>query len=64
MTAVKAGIRARFGLALMLVVALVAVGSAAMNLLIPRRFYVPTALLLALLAILVAVRVGGCSARG
>jgi membrane protease YdiL (CAAX protease family) len=63
MTAVKAGIRARFGLALMLVVALAAVGNAATNVLIPPPFYVPTALLLALLAILVAVRVGGCSAR-
>jgi membrane protease YdiL (CAAX protease family) len=63
MTAVKAGTRARFGLALLLVVALAAVGNAATNLLIPPPFYVPTALLLAVLAILVAVRVGGCSAR-
>lgn len=63
MTAVKAGIRARFELALMLVVALAAVGNAATNVLIPPPFYVPTALLLALLAVLVAVRVGGCGPR-
>jgi CAAX protease family protein len=63
MTAVKAGIRARFGLALTLMVALVAVGNAATNVLIPPLFYVPTALLLALLAVLVAVRVGGCTTR-
>jgi membrane protease YdiL (CAAX protease family) len=63
MTAVKAGTRARFGLALALVVALAAVGNAATNVVIPPPLYVPTALLLALLVILVAVRVGGCSAR-
>ena len=63
MTAVKAGIRARFGLALMLVVALAVAGNAAINLLIPAPLYVFVALLLALLAVLVAVRVGGCGAR-
>ena len=63
MTAVKAGTRARFGLTLGLVVALAAVGNAAINLLIPAPLYVFVALLLALLAVLVAVRVGGCSTR-
>ena len=63
MTAAKAGTRARFGLTLGLVVALAAVGNAAINLLIPAPLYVFVALLLALLAVLVAVRVGGCSTR-
>jgi uncharacterized protein len=63
MTAVEGGIRARFGLALALVVTLAVAGNAATNLLVPPPFYVPTALLLALLAVLVAVRVGGCGAR-
>ena len=64
MTAAKAGSRARFGLTLGLVVALAVVGNAATNLVIPAPLYVPTALLLALRAVLVAVRVGGCSACG
>jgi membrane protease YdiL (CAAX protease family) len=63
MTAAKAGTRARFGLALLLGMVLAVVGNAATNLVIPPTLYVPTALLLALLAILVAVRVGGCDAR-
>lgn len=46
-----------------LVVALAAAGNAATNLLVPAALYVPTALLVALLAVLVAVRVGGCGAR-
>jgi membrane protease YdiL (CAAX protease family) len=63
MTAVEAGTRGRFGLTLALVVALAVACNAATNLLIPPPLYVPTALLLALLAILIAVRVGGCSAH-
>lgn len=63
MIAVEAGTRGRFGLALGLVVALAVAGNAAMNLLVPSPLYVPAALLLALLAVLVAVRVGGCDAR-
>jgi CAAX protease family protein len=63
MIAVEAGIRARFGLALALVLALAVAGNAATNLLIPSPLYVPAALLLAVLAVLVAVRVGGCDAR-
>lgn len=63
MIAVEAGIRGRFGLALGLVVALAVAGNAAMNLLVPPPLYVLGALLLALLAVLVAVRVGGCGAR-
>jgi len=53
----------RPGLAMALVVALAAAGNAATNLLVPAALYVPTALLVALLAVLVAVRVGGCGAR-
>ena len=63
MSTVEAGIRARFGLALGLVVALAVAGNAATNLLLPSPLYVPAALLLAVLAVLVAVRVGGCNAR-
>jgi membrane protease YdiL (CAAX protease family) len=63
MTAVEAGTRDRFGLALALLVALAVAGNAATNLLVPPPLYVPAALSLALLAVLVAVRVGGCSAR-
>jgi uncharacterized protein len=63
MIAAEAGTRGRFGLALALVVALAVVGNAATNLLIPAPLYVPAALSLALLAVLVAVRVGGCSIR-
>jgi uncharacterized protein len=63
MTAAEAATRSRFGLALALVLALAVAGNAAMNLLIPPPLYVPAALLLALLAVLVAVRVGGCDAR-
>jgi len=62
MIAVEAGIRGRFGLALALVVALAVAGNAAMNLLVPPPLYVFVALLLAVLAVLVAVRVGGCNA--
>jgi membrane protease YdiL (CAAX protease family) len=62
MSTVEAGIRARFGLALGLVVALAVAGNAATNLLLPSPLYVPAALLLAVLAVLVAVRVGGCDA--
>ena len=62
MIAVEAGIRGRFGLTLALVVALAVAGNAAMNLLIPPPLYVFVALLLAVLAVLVAVRVGGCDA--
>jgi len=46
-----------------LAVALAAAGNAATNLLVPAALYVPAALLVALLAVLVAVRVGGCGAR-
>jgi membrane protease YdiL (CAAX protease family) len=46
-----------------LVVALAAAGNAAINLLVPAALYVPAAVLVALLAVLVAVRVGGCGAR-
>jgi uncharacterized protein len=63
MTAAEAATRSRFGLALALVLTLAVAGNAAMNLLIPPPLYVPAALLLALLAVLVAVRVGGCDAR-
>ena len=63
MSAVEAGIRGRFGLALALVVALAVAGNAATNLLVPSPLYVPAALLLAVLPVLVAVRVGGCDAR-
>jgi membrane protease YdiL (CAAX protease family) len=63
MSTVEAGIRDRFGLALGLVVALAVAGNAATNLLLPSPLYVPAALLLAVLAVLVAVRVGGCDAR-
>jgi membrane protease YdiL (CAAX protease family) len=45
------------------VVALAAAGNAATNLLVPAALYVPAAILVALLAVLVAVRVGGCGAR-
>jgi CAAX protease family protein len=62
MIAAEAGTRGRFGLALALVVGLAVVGNAATNLLVPPPLYVLAALLLALLAVLVAVRVGGCSA--
>ena len=63
MSAVEAGTGGRFGLALALVVALAVAGNAATNVLIPPPLYVFAALLLALLVVLVAVRVGGCSAR-
>jgi CAAX protease family protein len=63
MIAVEAGSRGRFGLALALVVALAVAGNAATNVLIPPPLYVFAALLLALLVVLIAVRVGGCSAR-
>ena len=63
MTAAQAATRSRFGLALALVLTPAVAGNAAMNLLIPPPLYVPAALLLALLAVLVAVRVGGCDAR-
>jgi uncharacterized protein len=63
MSTVEAGIRARFGLALGLVVALAVAGNAATNLLLPSPLYVPAALLLAVVAVLVAVWVGGCNAR-
>jgi membrane protease YdiL (CAAX protease family) len=63
MSAVEASTRGRFGLALGLVVVLAVAGNAALNLLIPPPLYVPAALLLAALAVLVAVRVGGCDAR-
>ena len=63
MSTVEAGIRGRFGLALGLVVALAVAGNAATNLLVPSPLYVPAALLLAVLPVLVAVRVGGCDAR-
>jgi len=53
----------RFGLAMTLVVALAAAGNAATNLLLPAALYVPAALLIALLAVLIAVRIGGCDAR-
>jgi membrane protease YdiL (CAAX protease family) len=46
-----------------LVVALAAAGNAATNLLLPAALYVPAAVLVAALALLVAVRVGGCGAR-
>jgi len=46
-----------------LVVTLAAAGNAASNLLVPAALYVPAAVLVALLAVLVAVRVGGCGAR-
>jgi uncharacterized protein len=46
-----------------LVVALAAAGNAATNLLAPAALYVPTALLVAVLAVLIAVRLGGCDAR-
>jgi hypothetical protein len=62
MSAVEAGIRGRVGLALGLVVALAITSNAAINLLIPSPLYIPAALLLAVLAVLVAVRVGGCNA--
>jgi uncharacterized protein len=59
-----AGVRApRPGLAMALVVALAVAGNAATNLLVPAALYVPTAILVAALAVLVAVRVGGCGAR-
>jgi uncharacterized protein len=51
------------GLAMALVVALAAAGNAATNLLVPAALYVPAAILVAALAVLVAVRVGGCGAR-
>jgi uncharacterized protein len=53
----------RPGLAMALVVALAAAGNAATNLLVPDALYVPAAVLIASLAVLVAVRVGGCGAR-
>jgi uncharacterized protein len=62
MTAAEAATRSRFGLALGLVLALAIAGNAAINLLIPSPLYIPAALLLAVLAVLVAVRVGGCNA--
>jgi membrane protease YdiL (CAAX protease family) len=62
MIAGEAGIRGRLRLTLALVVALAVAGNAAMNLLIPPPLYVFVALLLAVLAVLVAVRVGGCDA--
>jgi membrane protease YdiL (CAAX protease family) len=46
-----------------LVVALAAAGNLATNLLAPAALYVPTALLVAAAAVLIAVRVGGCGAR-
>jgi uncharacterized protein len=46
-----------------LVLALAAAGNAATNLLLPAALYVPAAVFLAALAVLVAVRVGGCGAR-
>jgi membrane protease YdiL (CAAX protease family) len=46
-----------------LVVALAAAGNVATNLLAPAALYVPTALLVAAAAVLIAVRVGGCGAR-
>jgi membrane protease YdiL (CAAX protease family) len=59
-----AGVRAeRPGLAMALVVALAVAGNAATNLLVPAALYVPAAVLVAALAVLVAVRVGGCGAR-
>jgi membrane protease YdiL (CAAX protease family) len=58
------GVRApRPGLAMVLVVALAVAGNAATNLLLPAALYVPCAVLVALAAVLVAVRVGGCDAR-
>lgn len=63
MTAADAATRSRFGLALGLVLTLAVAGNTATNLLIPSPLYVPAALLLAVLAVLVAVRVGGCNAR-
>jgi membrane protease YdiL (CAAX protease family) len=62
MTTSEAGTRARFRLALALVVALALAGNVATNLLVPAPLYVPAALLLTLLVLLVAVRVGGCTA--
>jgi membrane protease YdiL (CAAX protease family) len=46
-----------------LVVALAAAGNLATNLLAPAALYVPTALVVAAAAVLIAVRVGGCGAR-
>jgi uncharacterized protein len=46
-----------------LVVALAAAGNAATNLLAPAVLYVPTALVVAVAAVLIAVRLGGCDAR-
>jgi CAAX protease family protein len=46
-----------------LVVALAAAGNAATNLLAPAALYVPTALVVAVVAVLIAVRLGGCDAR-
>jgi uncharacterized protein len=58
------GVRApRPGLAMALVVALAVAGNAATNVLLPAALYVPCAVLVALAAVLVAVRVGGCGAR-
>jgi len=46
-----------------LVVALAAAGNLATNLLAPAALYVPTALVVAAAAVLIAVRIGGCGAR-
>jgi membrane protease YdiL (CAAX protease family) len=53
----------RPGPALTLVVVLAAAGNLATNLLAPPALYVPTALVVAAAAVLLAVRVGGCGAR-
>jgi CAAX protease family protein len=63
MTAAEAATRSRFGLALALVLTIAVAGNAATNLLIPSPLYIPAALLLAVLAVLVAMRVDGCGAR-
>jgi uncharacterized protein len=46
-----------------LVLALAAAGNVATNLLLPAALYVPAAVVVASVAVLVAVRVGGCGAR-
>jgi membrane protease YdiL (CAAX protease family) len=53
----------RFELAMALLVVLAAAGNAATNLLLPAALYVPAGLLIALLAVLIAVWLGGCRAR-
>jgi membrane protease YdiL (CAAX protease family) len=53
----------RLAVAMALVVALTAAGNLATNRVLPAAMYVPAAIVIALLAVTIAVRVGGCDAR-